>query len=323
MIYTVTFNPAIDCVMHADDVRMGEINRAQTQEFYFGGKGVNVSYVLNNLGRKNVAWGFVAGWTGGALEEALTRDGVANDFVHLPQGTTRVNMKVKGLVEGCGDIETALNAPGAVIDQPSLEAFFSKLSSVREKDFVILSGGIPQGVDEMVYSQVMALLQESAAEVVVDATGDLLMNALFYHPFLVKPNDEELAEIMGDGFDASSVGDLERGARMMWERGARNVLVSRGAHGAILVDSQGELHSSASHSGGLVNSVGAGDSTVAGFVEGALRAREKNLAGFDAAEMAFQFALACGSATAFSPGLAPLPLVRELLFRAGYAFENV
>lgn len=319
MIYTVTFNPAIDCVMHADDVSIGSINRSRTQEFYFGGKGVNVSYVLSYLGRPSIAWGFVAGWTGEALEDALARDGIASGFVHLPAGNTRVNVKLKGHVEGAGERETAVNAPGPPVDGASLEAFFDQLADVRAGDVLVLSGGIPSGMDETVYARIMKRVAASSADVVVDATGDLLMNTLPLHPLLVKPNDEEIAEIMGAGFDASSESDLERGARRMHDLGARNVLISRGGDGALLIDEAGELHRADAHAGELVNSVGAGDSTVAGFVEGTLRALELGLSGSDAVEYAFHLALACGSATAFSPGLAPIEKVRELFSRAGYA----
>lgn len=316
MIYTVTFNPAIDCVMNVKDLALGHVNRAVSQEFYFGGKGVNVSYVLSHLGRTSTAWGFVAGWTGAALEAALQEDGITTDFVHLPQGNTRVNAKLKGTSAGSDDdVETAVNAGGAPIDDESLQAFFSKLETVEEGDFVLLSGGIPKGTPEDIYARIMEKLGGRGAHVVVDATGDILMQSLPFHPFLVKPNDEELAEITGcDPFDEDA---LAEGARMLQDRGARNVLVSRGGLGSLLLDATGRLQSAPVIKGTLVNSVGAGDSTVAGFVEGYVRGIEAGADEQSAYDNAYRLAQACGSATAFSPGLAPAELVNELLMQLG------
>lgn len=314
MIYTVTFNPAIDCVMQVQNLEIGKVNRSLTQEFYFGGKGVNVSYVLRNLGRTSTAWGFVAGWTGAALEAALQEDGIPTGFVHLPQGNTRVNAKLKGTTVGFdGDVETAVNAGGAPIDDASLDEFFQKLEGVQAGDFVILSGGVPKGTPKDIYARIMAKLDGRGIHVVVDATEEVLMQSLPYHPFLVKPNDEELAEITG--CDPDDEAALEEGARMLRERGAQNVLVSRGGKGSLLLDATGRLQSAPVIKGTLVNSVGAGDSTVAGFVEGYVRATEEGLDEAQAYERAYKLAQACGSATAFSPGLAPADMVNELLER--------
>ena len=203
MIYTVTFNPAIDCVMQVENLAFGHVNRALSQEFYFGGKGVNVSYVLNHLGRESTAWGFIAGWTGAALETALQEDGILTGFVHLPQGNTRMNAKLKGTVAGSDDdVETAVNAGGAPIDDESLARFFELLNTVVAGDFVILSGGIPKGTPKDIYARIMEKLDGRGVNVVVDATEEILLQSLPYHPFLVKPNDEELAEITGcDPYD--------------------------------------------------------------------------------------------------------------------------
>ena len=312
MIYTVTFNPAIDCIMQVSDLAFGHVNRALTQEFYFGGKGVNVSYVLSHLGRTSTAWGFIAGWTGAALEAALQEDGIPTGFVRLPQGNTRVNAKLKGTVAGSDeDVETAVNAGGAPIDDESLQRFFEQLDTVEAGDFVILSGGIPKGTPKDIYARIMEKLDGRGIHVVVDATEEILMQSLPYHPFLVKPNDEELAEITGcDPFDEAA---LEEGARMLQSKGARNVLVSRGGLGSLLLDETGRLQSAPVIKGTLVNSVGAGDSTVAGFVEGYLRGTERGLDKQATYDEAYKLAQACGSATAFSPGLAPADLVNELL----------
>ncbi len=312
MIYTVTFNPAIDCVMQVRDLALGKVNRAVTQEFYFGGKGVNVSYVLSHLGRTSTAQGFIAGWTGLALEAALQEDGIATDFVHLPQGNTRINAKLKGTAAGSDDdVETAVNAGGAPIDDESLKAYFDKLTSVKEGDFVILSGGVPKGTPDDIYARIMAELDGRGIHVVVDATQDVLMQSLPFHPFLVKPNDEELAEITGcDPYDEDA---LIEGARMLHDKGAENVLVSRGGLGSLLLDATGRLQTAPVIKGTLVNSVGAGDSTVAGFVEGYLRGIESGADEAATYDSAYKLAQACGSATAFSPGLAPTELVYELL----------
>lgn len=312
MIYTVTFNPAIDCVMQVEDLKFGHVNRALTQEFYFGGKGVNVSYVLSHLGRTSTAWGFIAGWTGAALEAALQEDGIPTGFVRLPQGNTRVNAKLKGTAAGGDDdVETAVNAGGAPIDDESLQRFFELLETVEEGDFVILSGGIPKGTPKDIYARIMEKLDGRGVNVVVDATEEILMQSLPHRPFLVKPNDEELAEITGcDPLDEAA---LEEGARMLQAKGARNVLVSRGGLGSLLLDATGRLQSAPVIKGALVNSVGAGDSTVAGFVEGYLRGIEAGASEREAYDEAYRLAQACGSATAFSPGLAPAELVNELL----------
>lgn len=312
VIYTITFNPAIDCVMNVNDLAFGRINRAISQEFFFGGKGVNVSYVLSHLGRTSTAWGFIAGWTGAALEAALGEDGIPTAFIHLPAGNTRINAKLKGTIAGgADDRETAVNAAGPTIDEESMGRFFAQLDDVRAGDFVILSGGIPKGTPKDIYARVMERLDGRGAHVVVDATEDVLMLSLPHHPFLVKPNDEELADITGcDPLDERA---LAEGARMLQNRGAQNVLVSRGEHGSLLLDATGRLQSAPVIKGTLVNSVGAGDSTVAGFVEGYLRGIEAGLSEAAVYDEAYKLAQACGSATAFSPGLAPTELVNELL----------
>ncbi len=301
MIYTVTFNPAIDCVMRASAVRAGHVNRAESQEIYFGGKGVNVSEVLAELGCASTAWGFVAGFTGAALESALRADGIATDFVHLPCGSTRINMKLGIAREGGGPLEeTALNARGPEVDADSLAAFFGKLAQVGADDVVVLSGALPVGMPADAYARIMGALAPSGARVVVDATGETLRSVLPYRPFLVKPNDEELAALAS--CDAHDEAALEAAARDLAAQGARNVLVSRGAAGSFLLDETGNLRAAPAIEGTLVNSVGAGDSMVAGFVAGYLLACAAGAA--DPYDDAFKLAQACGSATAFAPGLA-------------------
>lgn len=322
MIYTVTFNPAIDCVMQCDDLSNGAVNRASSQTFYFGGKGVNVSVVLSHLGRTSCALGFTAGWTGAALEGALREDGIDSGFVRLDTGQTRVNMKLKGTIAGLvgtdgegstGDVEveTAVNAPGPVVTEDKLAAFFEKLDHVGEGDFLILSGGLLPGMPVDTYARIMKTLAGKGVRIVVDATGETLTSALPYKPFLIKPNDEELAEIAG--CDPDDVDALVEAANDLQRKGAQNVLVSRGGKGSFLVCGDGDFMDAPVIKGTLVNSVGAGDSVVAGFVEGYLRAEEAGESGIAACKRAYALGQACGSATAFSPGLAPIHLVEELL----------
>lgn len=313
MIYTVTFNPAIDCVTHCNGLATGEVNRAEAQAFYFGGKGVNVSFVLAHLGRESTALGFTAGWTGAALEAALHDAGIKADFIRLASGDTRVNIKLKGTVAGAagGEVETAVNGPGPTVGEDAFDAFMAKISDVGAGDVLILSGGLLPGMPVDTYARVMDALAGSGARMAVDATGETLTSALPYRPFLIKPNDEELAEICGCAED--DVPALVAGARELQAEGARNVLVSRGGKGSFLICETGDFLEAPVIEGTLVNSVGAGDSVVAGFVEGYLRAQEEGLEGLAACKRAYKLGQACGSATAFSPWLAPAELVEQLL----------
>ena len=325
MIYTVTFNPAIDCVMRVRDVRFGSVNRCEAEEIYYGGKGINVSTVLGRLGCENTAWGFVAGFMGLALEAALKDVGMTCDFIHLSEGETRINAKLKGCDDDAptaatdtasitaSDVETAINAKGPVVDAAALDALFIQLQTIGEDDILVVSGGAPRGVDDDVYARILQGQQNRGSKIVVDATGDLLLNALPYGPWLIKPNDEEIAQMVGcDPLDGAELID---GARELQRRGARNVLVSRGGEGSILLDERKTVHRAPALSGELSNSVGAGDSMVAGFVAGYVQSLQADGDEPRAFEHAFALAQACGSATAFSPGLAPLQTIRELLAR--------
>ena len=313
MIYTVTFNPAIDCVTHCNDLATGAVNRADAQAFYFGGKGVNVSFVLAHLGRESTALGYTAGWTGAALEAALADAGIKADFIRLSAGDTRVNIKLKGTIAGsdADEVETAVNGPGPVVDDDAFAAFMEKIAHVGEGDFLILSGGLLPGMPVDTYARILDAMANTGARMVVDATGETLTSALPYHPFLIKPNDEELAEICG--CDENDVEALIAGARDLQAQGAQNVLVSRGGKGSFLICETGDFMDAPVIKGELVNSVGAGDSVVAGFVEGYLRAEEAGETGLEACKQAYKLGQACGSATAFSPWLAPTELVEQLL----------
>lgn len=297
MIYTVTFNPAIDYVLHLSEVRRGEVNRADGEEIYFGGKGINVSTVLKNLGCDSVALGFIAGFTGTAIENGLRESGVETDFIRLKNGTTRINVKIKA------DTETDINGCGPGIDEGSAEELLNRLDMLKENDYLVLAGSIPLTMPGDTYERIMERLSGRGINIVVDATRELLLNVLKYRPFLVKPNNHELEEMLGETFD--DIDGVIGGARRLREMGARNVLVSMAGDGAVLVTEQDEVLRMGVPKGKVKNSVGAGDSMVAGFICGYLR--------YGSYKEALKLGTACGSATAFSPGLAERELIEELL----------
>ena len=297
MIYTVTFNPAIDYVVWLDRLEPGAINRARQELIQFGGKGINVSVVLGNLGVENRALGFLAGFTGQAVEQGLAEAGVHTDFIRLSQGVTRINVKVKGKEE------TELNGRGPNIGPEALEQLFGKLDRLASPDILVLAGSIPASLPSDIYEQIMARLDGTGVRVVVDAEGELLSNVLRYRPFLIKPNNLELGGIFGRKLQ--TVGEIRECAVALQERGARNVLVSMAGDGAILLDEQGGFHQIAAPRGTVRNSVGAGDSMVAGFLAGYLQSGNY--------DQALRMGTATGSATAFSDGLATWETVEELL----------
>lgn len=288
MIYTVTFNPALDYVMRMPSFLPGETNRAQEEELQVGGKGVNVSYILGQLGQESVALGFLAGDTGDLLRARVEKMGVKTDFVFLPAGQTRINVKVKG------QVETELNGRGPDIPSLSLETLLSKLDALKAGDTLVLSGSIPVSLSLHTYEDILKRMAGRSVRCVVDATGDLLVNSLPHHPFLVKPNHQELGEITGQELAPDDIPALTEAAQQLRRRGAQNVMVSLGAHGALLAAEDGKVYRQVTPKGQLKNSVGAGDSTVAGF----LTAWDKGY------EEALRLAVAAGSAAAFSLGLA-------------------
>lgn len=297
MIYTVTFNPAIDYVVHADDVQVGAVNRSRQEEVYFGGKGINVSVVLHELGLASKALGFVAGFTGEAIEQGLRADGIETDFIHLEKGFSRINVKIKS-----GE-ETELNGQGPEIPEDKLRQLFDQLEQVQDGDTIILAGSIPASLPADVYEQILRHLSGKQVRAVVDATRDLLVNVLKYKPFLIKPNNFELGEIFGVPLK-DDVDEIVRYAGKLQEMGARNVLVSMAGDGAVLLDENGGVHACGVCKGTVKNSVGAGDSMVAGFVAGC------ETGDYD---YALKLGTATGGATAFSEGLAKKELIAELL----------
>ncbi len=295
MIYTVTFNPAIDYVVRTPQMKMGEVNRSSSEKIFFGGKGINVSVVLAELGVCTKALGFVAGFTGRAIEEGIADKGVTSDFVHLEKGFSRINVKIKS------DEETELNGQGPVITETDIAKLYSKLDELSEGDTIVLAGSIPNSLPADIYEKILAYLAPKNVRAVVDATGKLLMNVLKYKPFLVKPNNHELGEIFG--VKLKTYDDIVMYANKLREMGAKNVLVSMAGDGAVLVDEQGNVHSCGVCKGTVVNSVGAGDSMVAGFIAGCEKGNY---------DYALKLGTAAGGATAFSMGLAEKKLIDEL-----------
>lgn len=298
MIYTVTFNPSLDYVVQVDDFAVGEINRTRTESIYPGGKGINVSLVLQNLGLSSVALGFTAGFSGAEIERLLQEAGCHCDFIAVKEGYSRINTKI---ISGA---ETALNGQGPQLSEAELAALFNKLRRLTQDDVLVLAGSIPASLPDNIYEQILELLQPVGTRVVVDATGDLLLKVLKYRPFLIKPNHEELGEFFGRG-PLLTEEEILAAAQNLQQQGARNVLVSRGANGALLLDENGKLHKQASPKGTLVNSVGAGDSMVAGFLAGYLQTQD-----YDAA---LRLGVAAGSASAFKAWLATREDVEKIL----------
>ena len=299
MIYTVTINPAIDYVVHlkGDALKLGSVNRNESEDYQFGGKGINVSNVLKTLGFDTVALGFIAGFTGDGLENGLREMGLKTDFIRVKDGMTRVNMKVKG------SVETEINGIGPNITEEDIQKLYAQLDKLVAGDTLILSGSIPKCLPSDTYEKIMARLDGKGIQIVVDAERDLLVNVLKYHPFLIKPNNHELGEIFGKVLKTDE--EIVECAKKLQEQGGRNILVSMAGDGALLLDEQGEAHRIGCPKGKVVNSVGAGDSMVAGFVAGY---QEKGDYGY-----ALKLGTATGSATAFSLGLAAKEDVDALL----------
>ena len=296
MVYTVTFNPAIDYVVHTGEMKLGATNRSQKEEMYFGGKGINVSIVLRELGIASKALGFTAGFTGEAIEKGLSEMGIDTDFVRLESGNSRINVKIKSAEE------TELNGQGPDIDEKAIKALFEKLDKLTDGDTLILAGSIPSSLPSDIYQKILERLSGKKIKAVVDATKDLLLNVLRYKPFLVKPNNYELGEMFG--VELSDDADIEKYARKLQDMGAVNVLISMAGDGAMLIDEFGKMHRCGVCKGVVKNSVGAGDSMVAGFTAGLLEGDY---------EYALKLGTAAGGATAFSDGLAEKATIYELL----------
>ncbi len=295
MIYTVTFNPALDYVMKVEKLRYDDINRTYGEELNYGGKGINVSAVLSTLGVENVALGFKAGFTGEKLEEMLRQDGIKTDFISLAKGNTRINVKIKS------DTELDINACGPEISGEEVEKLFEKIASLKQGDVLVLAGSVPKELPSDIYEQILAKTSENGVEAVVDSTGELLLNVLKYKPFLIKPNNFELGDLFG--VKIKNEEKIIRYAKELQKMGARNVLVSRGKDGALLIDENQNTYSIGIIPGKPLNSVGCGDSMVAGFVAGYLEKHDY--------AYALKLGSACSNATAFSYSLANAQGIRD------------
>lgn len=288
MIYTVTFNPALDYIMRFDGLSLGRVCRSRSEDIFIGGKGINVSLVLKELSVDSTAMGFTAGFTGKIIEEELRSRGVKTDFVGLSGGFSRINVKLKA------EDETDLNAHGPYIDSADIDAFFKKLEIVKDGDILVLSGSIPESMPDDIYGEIMADLSGREVKFIADTTGKKLLNVLKYRPFLIKPNNFELEELFGEKIENRK--NVEYYARKLKEMGAQNVLVSLAGDGALLIDADGNCHIIGAAKGKVLNSVGAGDSMVAGFIAGYLETGDY--------AYALKLGTAAGGATAFSDWLA-------------------
>ena len=295
MVYTVTFNPAIDYVVRIKEIIVGATNHSEREEIYFGGKGINVSVVIKELGVDSKALGFTAGFTGEAIEKGLADLGIDTDFVHLKTGNSRINVKLKSAEE------TEINGQGPHIDDESVTALFQKLDSLTDGDTLILAGSIPSSLPADIYERILERLSLKKIRVVVDATKDLLLNVLKFKPFLVKPNNHELGDMFGVKLKTDE--EIEKYARKLQDMGAVNVLISMAKDGSMLIDETGKMHRMGVCKGKVKNSVGAGDSMVAGFTAG-IQSGDY--------EYALKLATAAGGATAFSDGLATKEKITEL-----------
>lgn len=295
MIYTVTFSPALDYIVDLDKLDVGAINRTKKETMLPGGKGINVSIVLSNLNTKSVAMGFVGGFIGKYIEDEMKKHNIKTDFVHL-NGNTRINIKIKGMVE------TAINGQGPKVSDYNIEELINKLTKLTSKDVLVISGAIPNTLPSDTYERILERIKDQNVQLIVDTTKETLLKTLPYHPVLVKPNKEELEELFSIKINNDE--ELVNNAKKLIELGAQNVIVSLGGDGALLVKQNGEYKITRSPKGKVINTVGAGDSLVAGFIDEYYRSGDIN--------KAFKRGIACGSASAFSENLATLEKVEEL-----------
>lgn len=297
MIYTVTLNPSLDYIISVKDFTLGRVNRTEKEMLFPGGKGINVSIVLQNMEVSSTALGFVAGFTGDEIRKRLRHLGVTEEFVEVDEGMSRINVKLRS------DEESEINGKGPNIGLHDVEGLMNRLRELEDGDILVLAGSIPDRMPETMYRDIMSELKEKDVMIVVDATGDLLMNVLEYHPFLIKPNHHELGEIFG--VEIHSREEAIPYARKLQKMGARNVLISMAGEGAVMVAEDGTSYQSEAPKGAVVNSVGAGDSMVAGFLYGYTTRKSY--------ESAFYYGLCTGSASAFSENLATKNEVEKLL----------
>ena len=296
MIYTVTLSPSIDYIVRMSSMRSNTTNRTDSEEFYFGGKGINVSQVLAELDLDSTAFGFLAGFTGEAIEKGLRNNRIHTDFIHLDEGFTRINIKIKA------GGETEINGQGPDIPDAALEQLMQKLDQIKDGDTLVLAGSIPKTCPDDIYERMLERVKDKKIMLAVDATRQLLVNSLSKHPFLIKPNRLELSEIFHAEVETAE--DVEKYAGKLQEMGARNVIVSLGRKGAFLLDETGATHTCGVLKQPVINTVGAGDSMVAGFMAGYLKTGDYGYA--------LKLGSACGNATSFLPGLATRAKIDEV-----------
>ncbi len=297
MIYTVTFNPSLDYIVTVPDFTLGVVNRTEREIIFPGGKGINVSMVLKNLGFDSRALGFMAGFTGNEIARLLEERGIASDFIHVREGISRINVKIRGREE------SEINGQGPAIRKEDIDRLYRQMDGLEDGDVLVLAGSIPDVMPHSMYMDIMEYVRNRDLLVAVDATRDLLVNVLRYHPFLIKPNNHELGEIFD--VEITSKQDVVFYAEKLQKQGAKNVLVSMAGDGAVLVAEDGRVFETLPPKGKVVNSVGAGDSMVAGFLAGYLETGDY--------ERAFYMGVCTGSASAFSEGLANRDDVYALL----------
>ena len=296
MVYTVTFNPSLDYIVNVSDFKLGQVNRTEKEVMFPGGKGINVSIVLKNLGMESTILGFTAGFTGEEIQRRVKEMGCVEKLIPIANGYSRINLKLRS------NEESEINGMGPVIGKEDIDKLYQMLDTLKAGDVLVLAGSIPSSMSDNIYRDIMADLKDRGVMIVVDATKDLLLNVLEYHPFLIKPNNHELGEI----FDVklTTREEVIPYGRKLQEKGARNVLISMAGEGAVLIAENGEVYSSPAPKGTLVNGVGAGDSMVAGFMAGWMEKQDY--------EHAFHMGVATGSASAFSEYLATRPEVEEV-----------
>lgn len=297
MIYTITFNPALDYIAQVENFEIGQINRTKTEKILPGGKGLNVSTVLKNLGLENTALGFIAGFTGKELKRKIEEYGIETDFVEVKNGITRINVKISSKEE------TALNGNGPEISEEELQQLLEKIERIQENDIVILAGNVPKCIKNDIYEIICNKLEKNGVTFIVDSTRELLINVLKYKPFLIKPNKDELQETFNVKINTNE--QIVEYAKKLQEMGAQNVLISLGGEGAILVTKDNKQYYKKAPKGQVVNTVGAGDSMVAGFIAGYLKSGDY--------EQALKMGIATGSASTFSINLATKEEVEILL----------
>lgn len=304
MIYTVTLNPSLDYVVDVDDFELGRTNRAVSERLYAGGKGINVSFVLKNLGFESTAFGFSAGFTGEEIKKQIQERGITENFITVLNGQSRINIKLRG------QQETEINGMGPDIEKEHIQQLLKKLSVLSPGDYLILAGSVPMKINDTIYYDILKTLDKKGIKAVVDTTGDLLLNVLKYHPFLIKPNIHELSELFSTEIKTKE--EVVQYGLKLQDMGAQNVIVSMAGDGAVFICENGEIYKSEAPKGVVKNSVGAGDSMVAGFLAGFCETKDF--------AKAFKMGVCTGSASAFSEDLATKEQVRQVMNAHSFDF---